>query len=159
MKRSALFLVFVLALTGCSSAKTIESDSAKVVAVPVMNILVMARQPYDATSCSQDGYGRTFLREGASVRVYSEFDGALLASGTLSASAIQETSGYNDCFYSLEDLEVPMVDSYRTIIDGTYTIIASGVDLRIAASEKRAEYSTFGADLFLEKEFFTWYDK
>lgn len=85
-----------------------------------------------------------YLKQGASIRVYDESTGDLLASGTLTA-AIDPDYG---CAYSLDNLEVPRVDWYRTVIDGTKTIVSSVVDLKVAAVEKGVE-----ADLFLGKYF------
>ena len=104
------------------------------------------------SSCAQGLVAADFLQDGASVRVYNEDNGDLLASGRLTVSS----NDNGNCYYTSERLKVPRVDFYRTVIDGRRTYISSFVDLKVAADEFRSKSVGDISDLWLVREY-GWY--
>lgn len=153
MKLFALGLASLLLLTGCASVKSTNPESATLVPDPIMSVapdLIMSVRLISNWYCEPGHFGLS-----ASVRVYDESTGNLLASGVLNAA--DDPIG---CAYSLDNLKVPLVDTYRTVIDGNSqrTIVSSVVDLKVAASEMNAQDYSFMADLFLTKFYNGWSD-
>jgi hypothetical protein len=153
MKLTIFGLSGVLLLSGCTSVKSNDSESVTAAPAPIMSVApapIMSVLLISNWYCESGHFGLS-----ASVRVYDESTGDLLASGTLNAA-----DAPTGCAYSLDNLKVPLVDTYRKVIDGRMkrTIVSSAVDLKVAASEMNAQDYSFMADLFLTKFYNGWWD-
>ncbi len=145
-------VLLIVLLTGCASSKSATPEPTTSITELNLDISFSAWRGAGEgpNSCTQGPAVADFLREGASVRVYDEANGDLLASGRLTITPNE----FRYCYYSSERLKVPRVDFYRTVIDGRRTYISSFVDLKVTAEEFRRKIAlTTPMDLFLVEEY------
>lgn len=142
-------------LTGCTSSKSATPEPTASTMKFALQIAFIAwwDRGEGPSSCAQGPAVADFLGDGVSVRVYDEANGDLLASGRLTVSSKDNGA----CYYTLDGLKVPRVDSYRTVIDGRHTYVSSFVDLKVAADEFQSKLGfSFDPDLWLIREY-GWY--
>jgi hypothetical protein len=156
--RMAISIVLLIGLlTGCTSSKSDIPAPTKTVKDQVLDIAFVAWKTSSEApnSCAQGPEVADFLDGGATVRVYDNSTGELLASGVLKAFN-GDYAGVKGCRYELSGLKVPFVETYRTVIDGRHTVISTAVELKVNAQEftVNPDYPQF--DLFLIKEFGIW---
>jgi hypothetical protein len=132
-------------LTGCKS-----SDSDLELSI---SFIAWKTNSEIANSCAEGPEVADFLDEGATVSVYDEANGELLASGKLTENIDPEVTNPRLCAYSLDYLKVPLVDNYRIVVDSRHTEISSATDLKVTANEFPVSSVGSKPDLYLVKEF------
>ena len=150
--KSLIYLAIITSTTtGCSTSNQTPSPVPTIEKKVELDISFVAwkLKSGEGGNCKSGIDAADFLKEGASVRVYDNSNGKLLVEGEL---VLSDDDAYR-CSYTLFDLEVPEVESYRTVIDGRHTDISSQVDLKVRAQEFSASLGFQFATLYLVDEF------
>jgi hypothetical protein len=150
--RCILVIGLIFTLSGCGGSSPSPAPKPEIEKKVQLDIGIVAwKSEYgEGGNCKSGVDSADFLKEGATVRIYDNSNGKLLTQGSLEVS---EANSFL-CSYSLYDLLVPEVSSYRTVFDGRHTDISSRVDLAVRAQEFSAEFGGRKvADLFLADEF------
>lgn len=144
--RVTICAVLLMALlTGCKSS---DPDLELSIA-----FLAWKTESEVANSCAEGPEVADFLGEGATISVYDESNGELLASGKLTLLRDPEITNPRLCDYTLDYLKVPLVENYRIIIDSRHTEISSATDLKVTANEFPVTWVGSEPDLYLVKEY------
>jgi hypothetical protein len=144
-----LGLTFAVSGCGASDPSPAPKPSIEKKVELEVQFVVWNSRNGETGNCKSGLDAADFLKDDATVRVYDNSNGVLLNQGNLEVS-----SGYKlSCIYSLSDLVVPEVNTYRTVIDGRYTDISTQVDLRVSSQELQAELGFSIGTLVLVDEF------